>query len=48
MIRWSTLRALISLSIALGWEVHHMDVITAFLNGKLQEKIYMKQSPGFE
>lgn len=42
IVQWSTLRALISLSVALRWEVHHMDIIIDFLNGKQQEKFYMK------
>jgi hypothetical protein len=48
VVRWSTLRAMVALSVFLGWELNHMDVITAFLNGKLKEEIYMKQPPGFE
>jgi hypothetical protein len=48
VIYWSTLRAMVALSVFLGWELNHMDVITAFLNGKLKEEIYMKQPPGFE
>lgn len=39
---------MIALSVTLGWTLHHMDVIAAFLNGKLKEQIYMQQPPGFE
>lgn len=48
VVKWSTLRLIIALAAALGWKLHHMDVVTAFLNGKLKELIYMLQPPGFE
>lgn len=47
VVKWSTLCSVIALSVALGWELHHMDIITAFLNGVLAETVYMKQPPGF-
>lgn len=44
----TTFRILLSIASAQKWLVHHLDVKTAFLNGKLEETIYMKQPPGFE
>lgn len=34
-------------SIDYGWQVHQMDVKSAFLNGDLQEEMYMEQPKGF-
>lgn len=44
----TTFRVLLSIASAQKLLVHHLDVKTAFLNGKLSETIYMKQPPGFE
>jgi hypothetical protein len=30
-----------------GWEVHHMNVKSAFLNGELKEEVYVTQPAGF-
>ena len=30
-----------------GWQVHHMDVKSAFLNGDLKEEVCMSQPPGY-
>jgi hypothetical protein len=48
VVHWSTLRLIIAIAADLGWSISHMDVITAFLNGKLKETIFMRQPPGFE
>ncbi|WZZ60567.1 hypothetical protein YC2023_060674 [Brassica napus] len=46
--RIETIRLLISLAATNGWEVHHLDVKTAFLHGELKEIVYVSQSEGFE
>lgn len=46
--RHSTLRMLLSLVAEESMHLHQLDVKTAFLNGKLEESIYMVQPPGYE
>lgn len=48
VVRHTTLRTLLAVASKRKYVVHHFDAKTAFLNGKLQEVIYMKQPPGFE
>ena len=43
-----SLRTLIALSTQRGLELHHVDVHTAFLNGTLEEEVYVKQPTGYE
>jgi len=31
-----------------GWNLHHVDVNTAFLNGVIKEEVYIEQPQGFE
>ena len=46
--KWNTIRLTLALAAQKGWKVHQMDVKSAFLNGDLQEDVYMTQPPGFE
>ena len=46
--RIETIRLLIGLAAARGWEIHHLDVKTAFLHGELNEDVYVSQPEGFE
>ena len=46
--RMETVRLLIALAASRGWEVHHLDVKTAFLHGDLREEVYVSQPEGFE
>ena len=45
--RIETVRVLLALAAQGGWEVHHMDVKSAFLNGDLSETVYVQQPLGF-
>ena len=45
--RLTTIRVLLALAASHGLLVHQMDVKTAFLNGELDEEIYMQQPDGF-
>jgi hypothetical protein len=46
--RFETIRVLIALAAQGNWEIHHMDVKSTFLNGDLQEEVYVTQPPGFQ
>ena len=41
--RIETIRLLLALAAKNCWEVHHLDVKTAFLNGEIQEEVYVTQ-----
>lgn len=47
VVRHSTLRLLIALAVKLNLKITHLDVKTAFLNGLLEESVYMRQPEGF-
>jgi len=44
--RLSTIRTLIAIAAGLGFKIHQMDVVTAFLYGGLKERIYIEQPEG--
>ena len=47
MMRINSIGMVLAIAILRNLEVHQMDVKNAFLNGDLDEEIYMKQPEGF-
>ena len=47
VVRIETIRVLIALAALEDWQIHHLDVKSAFLNGEISEVIYVKQPEGF-
>jgi len=46
--KYTTYRALMAKATAEDLEIHHIDIKTAFLQGELEEEVYIQQPPGFE
>ncbi|KAA0031828.1 copia protein [Cucumis melo var. makuwa] len=45
--RLETIRLLIALAAQNNWKIFQMDVKSAFLNGYLEEEVYLEQPPGY-
>lgn len=45
--RMETIRLLITQAAQFGWQIFQMDVKSAFLNGVLEEEVYLEQPPGY-
>ena len=41
--RYTSIQTIISLATSMGWKLHQMDVKTTFLNGEIEEEIYIEQ-----
>ena len=46
--RHDTIKFLLALAAQYRWKVYHLDVKSAFLNGKLKEEIFVEQPQGYE
>jgi hypothetical protein len=47
VVRYESIRLLIALATFFGWPIHQLDFITAFLNGLVDEDIYMRIPVGY-
>jgi hypothetical protein len=48
MARYTSIRTIIALAAKMKWKLHQMDVKIAFLNGIIEEEVYIEQPQGFE
>ena len=46
--RYTSIRSVFALAAVMKWKIHQMDVKTAFLNGVVEEEVYVEQPLGFE
>nr|KYP44486.1 Retrovirus-related Pol polyprotein from transposon TNT 1-94 [Cajanus cajan] len=47
VVKPATIRIILSIVVSRSWDMRQIDIANAFLNGDLQEDIYMAQPPGF-
>ena len=48
MVRFASIHLILAIVARMDLELYQMDVKTTFLNGELDEKIYMNRPLGFE
>ena len=48
MVRYTSIKVIMALAAKLGWQLHKMDMKTTFLNGVVEEEVYVEQPLGLE
>ena len=46
--RYTSIRTILALAYNMKWKLHQMDVKTTFLNGLIEEEVYIEQLQGFK
>jgi hypothetical protein len=47
VVRMESVRLIMAMAARKDWEIHHRDVESAFLNGELEEEVFVQQPSGF-
>jgi hypothetical protein len=47
-VRYTSIKTIISIEEDMGWCINQMDVKTTFLNGFIEEEVYIYKPQGFE
>ena len=48
VVRFTSIRTIIALAATMGWKLYQMDMKTTFLNGEIEEEVYIEQPEGFK
>ena len=48
LCQYALSRTILALASNMKWKLHHMDVKTAFLNGLIEEEVYIEQLQVFD
>jgi hypothetical protein len=48
VVKYTSIMTIISLALVMRWKIHYMDVKTSFLNGVIEEEVYIEKPQGFE
>jgi len=43
VVRYTSMKSIISIVAEMGWRIHQMDVKNSFLNGFIEEEVYIEQ-----
>ena len=46
--RYTSIRTIIAIASMMKWDLHQKDEKTTFLNGMIEEEVYIEQPQGFE
>lgn len=47
MVKPATIRTILLVAVARGWQLRQVDVNNAFLNGDLSDEVFMQQPPSY-
>jgi hypothetical protein len=45
--KYTSIRSIIAIASTMGWKLHQTDVKTSFLNGVIEEEVYIEKPQGF-